>query len=75
MPVHEPFYDWMFLATGGVGLIVIGWLMCRRATRRDAIGSSVAEVRVATVFTRIDMIPPWTLAAWDSEQSSVLVPS
>ena len=31
MPAHVPLYDWLFLGIGGVGLIVLGWLMSRRA--------------------------------------------
>ena len=35
MPAHEPIYDWLFLAFGGVGLMVIGTLMMRaRAAAR-----------------------------------------
>jgi uncharacterized membrane protein len=40
MPAHVPLYDWLFLGIGGVGLILIGWLMSRgtgqpaRATTR-----------------------------------------
>jgi len=29
VPVHVPFYDWLFLGIGGVGLIVIGWALAR----------------------------------------------
>lgn len=29
MPAHVPLYDWLFLGIGGVGLIVLGWLMSR----------------------------------------------
>ena len=29
MPVHVPAYDWIFLAVGGVGLILVGRLMSR----------------------------------------------
>jgi uncharacterized membrane protein len=25
MPVHVPLYDWIFLAVGGVGFLLIGW--------------------------------------------------
>jgi uncharacterized membrane protein len=35
VPVHVPAYDWIFLAAGGVGLILIGWLMSR--PRRDPL--------------------------------------
>jgi uncharacterized membrane protein len=29
LPVHLPLYDWLFLAVGGVGFIVLGWAMAR----------------------------------------------
>jgi uncharacterized membrane protein len=29
LPLHVPAYDWLFLLLGGVGLIVVGWLMSR----------------------------------------------
>jgi uncharacterized membrane protein len=29
MPYHVPMYDWMFLGFGGIGLLVIGWLLMR----------------------------------------------
>lgn len=29
LPVHVPAYDWLFLGFGGLGLIVVGWLMAR----------------------------------------------
>ncbi len=29
LPVHVPAYDWTFLAIGGIGVIVLGWLMSR----------------------------------------------
>ncbi len=30
MPVHIPFYDWLFLGIGGIGFILLGWAMVRR---------------------------------------------
>lgn len=33
VPVHVPAYDWLFLAVGGVGLLVVGWLLARRELR------------------------------------------
>ena len=33
LPVHEPIYDWLFLAMGGVGLITLGWMMMRPSHR------------------------------------------
>ncbi len=35
LPAHVPLYDWIFLAVGGVGLILVGWLMSR--PRRDPL--------------------------------------
>jgi uncharacterized membrane protein len=29
LPVHVPLYDWLFLGIGGVGFILLGWLMAR----------------------------------------------
>jgi uncharacterized membrane protein len=29
MPVHVPLYDWMFLGIGGVGFLLVGWLLMR----------------------------------------------
>jgi uncharacterized membrane protein len=31
VPVHVPAYDWLFLGVGGIGLIVVGWLLAREA--------------------------------------------
>jgi uncharacterized membrane protein len=31
VPVHVPAYDWLFLGVGGIGLILVGWLMAREA--------------------------------------------
>ena len=36
LPAHVPIYDWVFLAVGGVGLILLGWLMMR-PTRRELV--------------------------------------
>ena len=30
LPVHVPLYDWLFLAVGGLGFILVGWAMARR---------------------------------------------
>ena len=27
MPVHIPMYDWLFLGFGGLGLLLVGWLL------------------------------------------------
>jgi uncharacterized membrane protein len=37
LPVHVPMYDWLFLATGGLGLIVVGAMMMR--PNRAAVGA------------------------------------
>jgi hypothetical protein len=29
LPAHVPAYDWIFLAAGGVGLVVLGWVLSR----------------------------------------------
>ena len=29
LPMHVPAYDWLFLGFGGLGLIVVGWLIAR----------------------------------------------
>lgn len=29
VPLHIPAYDWIFLGVGGVGLVVLGWLLAR----------------------------------------------
>jgi uncharacterized membrane protein len=36
LPVHVPLYDWMFLALGGVGFVLIGRLMMHRVRPRIA---------------------------------------
>ena len=33
LPVHVPAYDWVFLAVGGVGLVVVGWRLARDTPR------------------------------------------
>ena len=33
LPLHVPAYDWLFLGVGGLGLIVIGWLLARTDAR------------------------------------------
>ena len=40
LPAHVPAYDWAFLALGGVGLVVVGWLLARGA--RGARGARSA---------------------------------
>ena len=29
MPTHMPSYDWIFLAVGGIGFIILGWMLSR----------------------------------------------
>jgi uncharacterized membrane protein len=31
LPAHVPLYDWLFLAIGGVGFVLVGWALARRA--------------------------------------------
>jgi uncharacterized membrane protein len=33
LPMHVPAYDWLFLGIGGLGLIVVGWLLARTGER------------------------------------------
>jgi uncharacterized membrane protein len=33
LPVHMPLYDWLFLGIGGVGFILLGWIL--QASRSD----------------------------------------
>ena len=35
LPAHVPLYDWLFLGIGGVGLIVLGWLLSQRSGTRS----------------------------------------
>lgn len=37
MPAHVPAYDVIFLAVGGVGLILVGWLLSRPGASGDAV--------------------------------------
>jgi uncharacterized membrane protein len=43
MPVHVPAYDWLFLAVGGVGFIVVGGTLMRAARRRVPAAPSTAR--------------------------------
>ncbi len=36
LPVHVPLYDWLFLAIGGVGFLILGWLLMRSERGRVA---------------------------------------
>jgi uncharacterized membrane protein len=33
VPMHVPLYDWIFLAVGGLGLLMLGWMLMRRSDR------------------------------------------
>jgi uncharacterized membrane protein len=33
MPTHVPLYDWIFLAAGGIGLILLGLVLSRRPSK------------------------------------------
>ena len=33
LPAYVPLYDWIFLAVGGAGLILVGWLLSRADSR------------------------------------------
>jgi uncharacterized membrane protein len=37
LPSHVPIYDYLFLAIGGVGFIVLGWLLARTAPRATRV--------------------------------------
>ena len=34
LPVHVPVYDWLFLLVGGLGFILVGWVMARERAAR-----------------------------------------
>jgi uncharacterized membrane protein len=36
LPVRIPIYDWLFLAVGGVGFLLLGWVMTRERQRLTA---------------------------------------
>ena len=36
MPVHIPVYDWIFLLFGGVGVLLIGWMLMRSGERTSS---------------------------------------
>jgi len=38
MPVHLPIYDWIFLAVGGGGLLLLGWLLMQVPHRVATVG-------------------------------------
>lgn len=31
LPAHVPLYDWLFLAVGGAGLVLVGWVLARES--------------------------------------------
>jgi len=35
LPVHVPLYDWLFLGIGGLGFILLGWMMARGPVTLD----------------------------------------
>jgi uncharacterized membrane protein len=37
VPAHVPFFDWVFLAVGGVVFIVLGWRLSRSGRARDEV--------------------------------------
>ncbi len=42
LPAHVPLYDWLFLGVGGLGFMLLGWVMSRsRAAAVPAFGSRV----------------------------------
>ena len=46
LPAHVPAYDWLFLAVGGVGLTVVGWLLSRPGSgpaARPAMGPAARD--------------------------------
>ena len=43
LPVHEPIYDWMFLAIGGIGFIFVGLFMKRRVSFRHHSWSALSN--------------------------------
>ncbi|HEX5832157.1 MAG TPA: DUF2243 domain-containing protein [Gemmatimonadaceae bacterium] len=45
LPVHVPLYDWLFLGLGGVGLIVVGWLLARPGRDTAAPAVRAADSR------------------------------
>jgi uncharacterized membrane protein len=40
LPAHVPFYDWLFLAVGGVGFIALGFYLRAPRARSSAPGAS-----------------------------------
>jgi uncharacterized membrane protein len=44
LPVHLPVYDWLFLAIGGVGFLLVGWLLARDPAGQE-IGTAGAGRR------------------------------
>jgi uncharacterized membrane protein len=44
LPAHVPAYDWVFLAVGGVGLILLGWLLSRGGYAAGRGAATTAQV-------------------------------
>jgi uncharacterized membrane protein len=42
LPAHVPLYDWLFLLIGGMGFILLGWILARRSVSMDARGAPAA---------------------------------
>ncbi|HEX5633169.1 MAG TPA: DUF2243 domain-containing protein [Gemmatimonadales bacterium] len=43
LPVHQPLYDWLFLGVGGVGLIVVGWMLATRGELAATVRTRQAD--------------------------------
>ena len=39
LPSHVPLYDWLFLGIGGLGLMLVGWALSRRAVIPERTGT------------------------------------
>ncbi len=39
LPAHVPLYDWLFLAFGGLGFVLIGWMLARGPVTLDKRGA------------------------------------
>jgi uncharacterized membrane protein len=43
LPAHVPLYDWLFLGIGGVGFMLIGWIMARDPVPADLRSAPIAR--------------------------------
>jgi uncharacterized membrane protein len=57
MPQRVPIYDWIFLAVGGVGLAVLGWVLLQSETKRFSSGSGSPAV-FSTANSPSSLSPP-----------------